>query len=411
MKILVVLGLCSFFAGCRTREGGGVKEVAAEAANAKPAEVKLEEKELILTPEAQRAMNIVVQEVRSRAAAEVIVATGQLTVNEDQTWHVGALSDGKVDEVLANVGDVVRQGQVLARMHSHDVHEARAAYHAAEAELDRARTAEAYARRVRDRARRLLALKAASQQEVESAETDLRSAETSIVKAQSELEKERIHLTEFLGLPIEEKDHGGDKPVHRHDEDDIPVAAPGPGLVIQRKITLGTVVTPGNEIFTITDPSSLWMVAAVNEADLSRVGVGQVVRILVKAYPDRSFPGRVLRRGEAMDPVTRTLQVRVLVPNKDGFLKPEMYATAEIEQPNSRQAVFVPEAAAQELNGQQVVFVRTSATQFVPRPIQVTRTVNGELEVANGLSVGERVVVKGGFVLKSQLLKGSLKEE
>ena len=410
MRSLLLVGFCCLLvSGCRAPEGSPVKEqTAAAAAKVDP---KSAERQLTLTSEAQRAMSIVSEEARSRATAEVIVATGQLTVNEDQTWHVGALSDGKVDEVLANVGDAVRQGQVLARMHSHDVHEVRAAYQAAEAELDRARTAEAYARRVRDRALRLLALKAASQQEVEGAETDLHAAETTVTKAQSELEKQRIHLTEFLGLPVEEKDHGGDKPVHHHDEDDIPVAAPAAGIVFQRKITLGTVVVPGNEIFTITDPSSLWMIAAVNEADLSRVHIGQVVRILVKAYPDRSFPGRVLRRGEAMDPVTRTLQVRVLVPNKDGLLKPEMYATAEIEQPNSRQAVFVPEGAAQELNGQQIVFVRSSATQFVPRPIQVARTVNGEMEIANGLRAGEQVVVKGSFVLKSQLLKSSLQEE
>jgi cobalt-zinc-cadmium efflux system membrane fusion protein len=368
-------------------------------------------KQLALTPEAQRAMGIVTEQVQRRTTAEVVSATGQLVVNEDQTWHVGALSGGKIDEVLANVGDAVGQGQVLARLHSHDVHEVRAAYQESKAELDRARTAEAYARRVRDRARRLFALKASSQQEVEGAEADLRTAETAVIKAQSEVEKERVHLTEFLGLPTEESGHGSGKPVHGHSEDDVPVAAPASGIVLQRKVTLGTVVSPGDEMFTITNPSSLWMIAAVNEADLSRVRIGQIVRVVTKAYPGRPFSGRVLRRGEALDPVTRTLQVRVLVPNKHGLLKPGMYATAEIEQPSSRQALYVPEAAALEVNGQLVVFVRTSPTRFVPRPIQAARTLKGEMEIANGLRVGEQVVVKGGFVLKSHLFKSSLQEQ
>ena len=179
---------------------------------------------------------------------------------------------------------------------------------------------------------RLLAIKAASPQELEAAETDLRAAQSAVLKSQSELEKERVHITEFLRLPIEYKGHEGETPIHRHDEDDIPVASPAAGLVIQRKVSLGTVVAPGTEIFTIADPASLWMIAAVNEADLSRVHIGQRARILVKAYPGRAFPGRILKLGEAMDPVTRTLQVRVLVPNGQVLLKPEMYATAEIEQ-------------------------------------------------------------------------------
>jgi cobalt-zinc-cadmium efflux system membrane fusion protein len=105
------------------------------------------------------------------------------------------------------------------------------------------------------------------------------------------------------------------------------------------------------------------------------------------------------------------LQVRVLVENAAGMLKPEMFAAAEIRRGGSRETLFVPEGAAQELNGARVVFVRTGADRFEPRPIEVRRTLNGMMEVANGVRPGDAVVVKGSFVLKSQLLKSSLEEE
>ena len=99
-----------------------------------------------------------------------MTAPGQLTVSEDLTWRVGAVVSGKVDDLTARVGDFVRAGQIIGRIHSHDVHEARAAYQQASTELERARAAEAYSERLRDRAQRLFELKAGSRQDVETAE-------------------------------------------------------------------------------------------------------------------------------------------------------------------------------------------------------------------------------------------------
>ena len=84
---------------------------------------------------------------------------------------------------------------------------------------------------------------------------------------------------------------------------------------MERKVTAGTVVSVGDPVFTIADLTSLWLIAAVNEAEMSRISPGQRVNVSVRAFADRKFPGKVLRLGERLDPQTRTLQVRVLVPN------------------------------------------------------------------------------------------------
>jgi cobalt-zinc-cadmium efflux system membrane fusion protein len=115
--------------------------------------------------------------------------------------------------------------------------------------------------------------------------------------------------------------------------------------------------------------------------------------------------------GEQLDKETRTLQVRVAVPNQQGLLKPEMYATAAFQQSVRRPALFVPEQAVQDINGVPAVFVRRSSNQFESRAVQTGQRSNGEVEILDGLKPQEQVVVKGSFMLKSELLKNSIKEE
>jgi cobalt-zinc-cadmium efflux system membrane fusion protein len=390
---VVVLALA--LAGCGREElpNGSSKS---EPVHATPRSAGVE-----LSETAMRNAGITVDTVRAEPVRESISATGQLTVNEEQTWIVGALHDGRIVSVDVTVGDTVKQGQVLAQMHSQDLHESRAAYKRAVAEVTRAESAEAQAQRMHERARRLFDLKALSQQEVELAALQLRNAQTAVQNARIEVERERAHLVEFLDVPVEQI----------KEEDFVPIKAPASGVVIDRKGTPGTVVAMGQEVFRITTPTSIWMLANVNEANLSDLRVGQPVKVLVRAYPDRAFDGRILRLGEALDPTTRTLQVRVLVPNPGGMLKPQMYASAEIGRSSTRQSVFVPDAAVQDLSGNRIVFVETGDRRFEPRPVRVGRSVEGRTEILEGLTPGNRIATKGSFVLKSEFLRSSIEEE
>lgn len=354
---------------------------------------------------AQQKAQIVVATAVAKEMAAGVTAPGQLTVNEDQTWRVGAVVGGKIDDLTVRLGDLVRAGQVIGRIHSHDVHEARAAYQQAATELERARAAEAYSKKRRDRAQRLFDLKAGSRQDVETAEADLRNSQAAIAKAQSEINKEQAHLTDILHLPVEERPG----PSH-HDEDGVPIFAPASGVVLQRKVTIGSVVNEGDEILSISDTRTLWMIAAANELELSKLRPGQAVNVEVRAYPDRDFNGRILKLGEQLDPITRTLQIRILVPNSQGLLKPEMYAIANLPEGGSHAVILLPDAAIQDINGVPAVFVRRSATEFEPRTVKTGRHKNGETEIIEGLNAGESVVVKGSFLVKSQLMRRAIEE-
>jgi membrane fusion protein, heavy metal efflux system len=360
---------------------------------------------ITLDAEAQRKAHLVVSTVEVRDVAQNLAAPGHLALNDDRTWRVGAVVSGKIDELTARVGDSVRAAQVLGRIHSHDVHEVRAGYQQASTELERARAAEAYSKELRDRAQRLFELKAGSRQDVESAEAEVRNAQAAIEKARSEVTKERAHLTEILHIST--RDGPG---AFGSAEDGVPIFAPAAGVVFERKATPGSVVNAGDEILSLSDTRSLWMIAAANEVDLGKLRAGQTVRVDVRAYPDREFSGRILKLGEQLDPTTRTLQIRILVPNLQGLLKPEMYATASIAEAGKYAVLVLPEEAIQDISGVSAVFVRRSPTEFEPRTIKTGRHANGEAEIIEGLKAGEAVVVKGSFLLKSQLLRRTIEE-
>lgn len=381
-----------------------------EAAKAEPAKAERDRNVIELDADQQKQAAIKIEEVVSRNTSQVISASGRITMNEDRSWHVGAIAEGRVVRVYVNPGERVKKDQRLAGMHSHDIHETRAEYRKAQAELARSRSALAYSQKQRDRARRLYDLKAASLEQVEHAESELRNAQTAVENADTELARHRLHIVEVLQLPLDEHDEHKEGDTD-HETDLIPIKAPADGVVITRKISVGSVASPGEEIFTIADLSSVWMIAQVNEAQLGKLRVGAAVRVQVQAYPERSFTGRITKIGDQLDPATRTIQVRVELANAGGMLKPEMYCTAEIPVGGSEPAVYIPQSSVQQVNGQSVVFIQKNADRFEVRLVQTGKNMDASVEIMQGLQAGDRVVTQGSYLLKSQLLKASLAEE
>lgn len=359
-----------------------------------------------------KEVTLKVAEAFQRSVPITIRASGRLATNENTTWRVGAITDGRIVRVEVKVGDRVEKGQILARMHSHDIHESRALYRKAVADHNRLQGSLAFVQKQRDRARRLFEMKAASQEQVEQADNELRTAQTALDNAAIEVNRTKLHLVEFLQIPVEgsqEKDH--EASAEEHTEDLIPIRAPAPGIVLSRAITPGAVVTASSDLFTICDLSTIWAIAAVQEEHLSRLHAGMGASIHVQAYPERSFHARVVKIDEKLDAETRTVSVRVEADNRAGLLKPEMYATVELEAGGSEPALFVPQVAVQDLNGQATVFVERQPGKYQPHPVELGRTLEGLVQVLHGLPPGARVVGEGSFILKSQLLKSSMAEE
>jgi cobalt-zinc-cadmium efflux system membrane fusion protein len=231
-----------------------------------------------------------------------------------------------------------------------------------------------------------------------------------VSNAAVEVDRTRRHLVEFLQIPADVPDHPADQP-HDDELDLIPIKSPAAGTLMTRSVTPGTVVEPAGELFVVSDLATLWAIASVGEEHLSPLREGMPARVYVQAYPGAGFPGRIGKLGEELDATTRTVKVRVDVPNRDGRLKPEMYATIEIELGGSTPALFVPQQALHEVNGQAVVFVRHAPDRFEVRAVQTGHGIEGAQEITGGLRPGDAVVTRGSFAIKSQLLKSSLGEE
>ncbi len=357
---------------------------------------------LALSAEAVKYARLQYAEVVEEQISIPLTVTGHVAINEDRTVRVGSLFSARILEVQVKLGDRVREGQALAKMHTHEVHEAQAEYAKAQAELSQRRTQADHAKALLDRAERLYQAKALSQYELEKARVEYKSSMDEIARAEAELERAIGHR-EHLGLPTT---LGSDERVL--------VKSPSAGVVMKREVTPGASVNPGDNLFLISDLSTVWVMAEVPEKNLSALKVGAPVEVKVAAYPDEAFKGKIARLGETLNPETRTIEVRCLVDNRSGKLKPEMYASISISPATAgekRPALMVNTAALQEMDGQTVVFVVRGENQFEKRAVKIERKQGELVEVLSGLSHGERVVTAGSFQLKSEFSKDKLAEE
>jgi membrane fusion protein, heavy metal efflux system len=364
----------------------------------------------VVLSDASRA-RVAVAAASTYMAPEVVEATGRIIPADERTWRLGAVVEGRFEKTGVEAGDRVKKDQWLAGMHSHDIHDSRADHRRAVSERQRAEENLAIAIRQRDRARRLLEMKAGSSEQVDAAEAEVVRAEAAVRAAKVEVERVLQHIVEVLQVPVDAPEETADE----EHGDLIPIKAPEAGIVLKRLVTTGTVVTAGQELFVIADLSKVLMVAQVPEAFLGRLRKGQAVTVTVQSYPDRQFPGRIERLAEELDPETRTVQVRIALANPGGALKPESYAKAAIPIGAARPAIFIATSAVQDIDGASSVFVQTSPGKFEMRTVALGRTVPGtagkdRVEVTDGLAAGEMVAVEGAFLLKSQLLKARLGE-
>jgi cobalt-zinc-cadmium efflux system membrane fusion protein len=177
--------------------------------------------------------------------------------------------------------------------------------------------------------------------------------------------------------------------------------SPIDGIVVERNATIGATVTNEANLFKIIDLSSVWIDANVFEKDLERVKLGQEVKVKVTAFPASSFSGRVILVSSVVDPDTRTVKVRTEVPNPDGRLKPDMFANVEIITELHSTAISIPQSAVLNDGGKTVVFV-AEGSGYKKRQVTAGIQSNDRVEIIDGLNAGDKVVVKGNYLLLQQ---------
>ncbi len=373
----------------------------AATTEAKPAAAEEKKEEALhrveLAPEAQKRAGIEIAEVTSQALGQALLATGRLALNEDAVVRVGTFVDGRVVHIFAKVGDQVRKGQTLVHIHSHELTDARGAFAKAKATLVEKEKALAFAQAEADRAERLFTAKAIAKREVDQANAHVVAIKSEIELVKAELER----AGEFLEhLAIDQ-----DAP------DEVAIRATLSGIVTKRLVTEGSVVSDAADLMEVANITTLWAIAEVPEANASFARIGQAVSIQVPALGNTAISGKVVHIGTSLNAETRTIQVRCLVNNARGNLRPEMYATIQLSGGATAATLAVPRAAVQDINGEKVVFVALENNAFEKRGVELGREQGEFIAVLKGLEAGTRVVTKGGFFIKTEFLKASLQEE
>jgi membrane fusion protein, heavy metal efflux system len=333
-------------------------------------------------PEMLRDLRITTSAVESRPGSEGVTVLGEAGVDEERYAEVGSPIPARVAELTAGVGDDVSAGQPLAVLESVELGRARAELSSARARAELARLALA-------RKRGLAAERIVPRREVQEAEATAAEADAVLRAAEA-----TVHA---LG--------GGDASSGQH-ATRFPLRSPVAGTVIERQLARGQTVEPGRTLFRVADLSTLWLTVHAFERDAVRVSPGTEARVTLAALPGRAYVGTITLVGRRVDPGSRTVPVRIALPNADGVLRPGMSASAWLPLGDAgTMVVAVPAAALQRLAGGWSVFVPRGEGAFEARPVGRGRDLGGEVEVVAGLAPGEIVVVDGAFLLKAEAEK------
>jgi membrane fusion protein, heavy metal efflux system len=312
--------------------------------------------------------------------SRVLRLAGSVAYNAFETTPVIAQVGGPVTRIVVAPGDHVRVGQPMLYVNSPDYSTQSAAYLKARdafqlAQTDYKRAADLYAHHA-------------------IAQRDVQAAESTRNQAQADMEASAAVLRT---LGIRDPDGLAGRTV----SSDIPLLAPLAGEVVERQVGPGQLLQAGaTQCFTISNMSTVWVLANVYQQDLASVHVGDPVAIESDSYP-QVFHGRISYIAAALDPATRTVQARIVTSNPGEKLKKDMYVTAVVQAGTLSGVLTVPDAAVlRDAQNLPFVYIQTGANQFARRSVTVADSEGGRTQITGGLHTGDHVVADGSLFLQ-----------
>jgi cobalt-zinc-cadmium efflux system membrane fusion protein len=353
------------------------------------------------TEEQWRALNI--QEARPMSFRAALVTDGSIAFDDETTTPVFSPFTGRVTRLIAKPGDVVAAGAPLMAVEAtefvqgqNDLAVASAAFESARAQLAQAQLNE---RRQHD----LYSVKAGALKDWTQSQTDLVAAQANLHSAQVAFDAARgkLRVLGRSGEEIERMEKAG--PSDAVNPEAI-VRAPIAGTVTVRQVGLGQYITSAangaaNPVFSIGDLSKVWLVANVREVDAPLMRVGRAVEVRVPAFPDRVFAARLTWVATSVDPATHRLPVRAEIDNRDGALKPMMFATFSIATGDASSGIGIPKSAVVYEGDEARVFVVAEGRLLQSRAVKVGRESPEMIEVVSGLAPGDKIVTAGAVFI------------
>ncbi len=353
-----------------------------------------------LTP--KQWASLLVEPVRQQVFRAEHLTEGKISVDEDRATLVFSPYSGRVIKLMAKPGDHVAAGQPLFVVEAPDMVAAQNDFINATATLNKARSSLELARIVEQQNKTLYDTHAGPLRDLQQSQTVARAAENDVRAAGISVEATRNRLR-ILGLPDDEitkfAQTGDVNP-------QTTIYSPIAGTVIQRKVGPGQYINTSSQnasasdpTFVIGDLSTVWLVAYVRKSEAPNVRVGQPLRFTILAYPNQVFTANISYVATALDPGTRRLLVRAAIDNSQGLLRPEMFASVTIMTREGDISPAVPRAAIIYDGSAAHVWVAHDDQTVEQRAIKTGLSSGNDVEVVDGLKVGEKVVTKGSLFL------------
>jgi cobalt-zinc-cadmium efflux system membrane fusion protein len=372
--ILAGLAAIGWLTGCGSRgNGSGMTSFSAKG-------TKSETPQLFTIP-AEQMSHVEIVTVAPSKLTRALRLTGSVAFNGFKTTPVITQVGGPVSRILVVPGQYVQEGAPLLDVSSPDYSQLLAAYVKAK---DTLRVATENYQRAQD----LYAHHAIAQR-------DLLQAESDQIQAQADTNA-AVQAMKVLG--VKDPEALAKQPAAFSQ---VPLLAPISGQIVDRLVSPGQVLQAGStQAFTISDTSTMWVLANIYQADLAYIHNGDSVSVQTDAYPD-TFHGRISYISPALDPNTRTLQARIVVDNPGDKLKRDMYVTVNVTAGTIQNAIAVPDSAIlRNDENEPFVYVETAAGQFGRRQVQIGESEAGKTQVLSGLAPGEKVVADGSLFIQ-----------
>lgn len=442
--IIAIVALSAFFLlwsrGTSTQTNNAVN------ADAGKQHTDEEGREVRMKPEALAFANFEYEGVTERQAVALLRVTGTIEPNPRGVQQVTPLVGGRIEQVSVAIGDRVGVGQIIATLSSPQIAEMHGKLHEAETTLALAERNLARVERSENRVavlsakarldeteatlrrtRRLVELGAGAGKDLISAEAAYRTAKAEydfqsnislnreLQEARAAVETARVDLSHIrdqmlsLGASVQAgADHD-----HKRDSSLINLRAPAPGIITERAINPGAGVEANRPLFTISNLSSLYVIANVPEAQMKSVKVGTPAEVRSAALDADKIRGRVSYIDSQLDEATRTARVRVEIANPGERLRTGMFVEVGFQTASGGEGskqLMIPSSAIQRDGNQTIVFLpkEDEPGAFEIREIEIGGEADGYTRVLSGLAIGERVVTKGSFTLKTQMQKGEI---
>lgn len=318
-----------------------------------------------ISPAKQQLIGVQYGEASYQAVTKTIRAVGKMAYDETKITRVHPRIEGWIEEVFVDfTGKQVSKGQPLISLYSPELWQTQQEY--------------------------LLALKGRN----ELASSSFREAVTSSASL-LEAARKRLELWDIDLKQLEHLEHTG-KPFKT-----LTLYAPSNGFILTRNAFPKQRVTPEVELYAIADLSMIWVLADIYEYEASEIKLGQAVSITLPYGGGRPLRGKVAYIYPQLDNTTRTLKVRIEVPNPKFTLKPDMYANVAITIDYGKRLV-VPQEAVLDSGAEQTIFIAHEGGYFEPRKVQLGAKVDNNIVVLSGLKAGERVVTSANFLIDSE---------